>query len=60
MPGLGSTLSDEEIAATLTYVRRSWGNNADPVAPAQVAEARGEAGSRRQAWTEEELLRFRW
>lgn len=60
MPGLGGTLSDEEIAATLTYVRRSWGNSADPMTPAQVAEARGEAGNRRQAWTEEELLRFRW
>ncbi len=60
MPGLGSTLSDEQIAATLTYVRRSWGNSADPITPAQVAEARGEAGNRRQAWTEEELLRFRW
>ena len=59
MPPLGQTMSDEQIAAVLTYVRRSWGNEASAISPDQVAEARGEAGSRRQPWTEAELERIR-
>src|SRR5690606_23654613 len=55
MPALGGTLDDEEIAAVLTYVRRSWGNDASPVSPSQVEETRGEAGNRRRAWTEAEI-----
>lgn len=35
---------DEKIAAVLTYVRQSFGNNAPPVEPAQVAALRGEVG----------------
>ena len=59
MPPLGQSMTDEEIAAVLTYVRRSWGNEASAISPNDVAEARGEAGSRRQAWTEAELERVR-
>ena len=29
MPPLGATLTDEQIAGALTYVRRQWGNAAD-------------------------------
>ena len=35
---------DEQIAAVLTYVRQSFGNNAPAVEPAQVATLRGEVG----------------
>lgn len=35
-------LSDEEIAQILTYIRRSWGNLARSVEPAEVAARRGE------------------
>ena len=59
MPALGSVLDDEQVAAVLTYIRRSWGNQASPVSAAQVAEARGESGARRRAWTEEELAGMR-
>src|SRR5690606_12590513 len=59
MPPVGGTLTDEQIAAVLTYVRRSWGNEASAITPEQVAEARGESGARRQAWTEAELERIR-
>jgi mono/diheme cytochrome c family protein len=31
MPSLGYRLSDEQIAAVVTYVRNSWGNAASPV-----------------------------
>ena len=36
------TFDDEHIAAVLTYIRSSWGNNASPVKPEQVAAARKE------------------
>ena len=38
--GLGAGLNDEQIAAVLTYVRNSWGNQAAPVTVEQVAAAR--------------------
>ncbi len=40
MPQLGSVLSDEDIANILTYVRSSWGNSADAVDAATVADVR--------------------
>ena len=58
MPGVGGSMSDDELAAVLTFVRRSWGNGASPVAPAQVAEIRGATLGRRQPWTEAELERI--
>jgi nitrite reductase (NO-forming) len=35
-----SFLTDEEIAAALTFVRASWGNGLDAIAPADVARVR--------------------
>lgn len=42
MPGLGESLTDEQIAQVLTYVRGSkdWGNKATPVTAAQVQAVR--------------------
>jgi mono/diheme cytochrome c family protein len=37
MPAWQSTLSTNDIAAVVSYVRGSWGNHASPVTPAQVA-----------------------
>jgi mono/diheme cytochrome c family protein len=48
-------LSDEEIAQVLTYVRKSWGNDAPVVNPAQVAAVRKETASRTTPWTAAEL-----
>jgi mono/diheme cytochrome c family protein len=36
--------SDEQVAAVLTYVRNSFGNQAPPVSPEQVSALRGEVG----------------
>ncbi len=36
--------NDEQIAAVLTYIRSSWGNDAPPVAPADVRAFRDEVG----------------
>lgn len=41
MPPYSLTLSDEQIAEILTYVRRSWGNAARPVRGEEVSANRG-------------------
>ena len=56
MPPL-SALTDEEVAAVLTYVRRAWGQTASPVEPSLVREARGASTGRTRPWTDEELAR---
>lgn len=41
MPPFGSTLSDSEVAAVVTYIRTSWGNQGWPVSPDYVTRLRG-------------------
>lgn len=52
------TLSDEDIAAVLTYTRNAWGNRASPVSAEKVQEVRAATADRSDNWTEEELLRI--
>lgn len=40
MPPFVLTLSNQEIADVLSYVRHSWGNQAGPVSPVQVDKVR--------------------
>lgn len=40
MPPVGADLSDEEVAAILSYVRTSWGNQGDIVMPDEVKGVR--------------------
>ena len=40
MPALAERMTDEEIAAALSYVRTSWGNHAGAVTVAQVKALR--------------------
>ncbi len=54
MPPLG-TLSDAEIAAILTFARRSFGHTASAVDVDLVREVRGSALGRERPWTEAEL-----
>ena len=56
MPPLGSSLSDEQIAGALTYVRRQWGNSASAVDPETVKQMRASTASRTRPWTNQELL----
>jgi mono/diheme cytochrome c family protein/glucose/arabinose dehydrogenase len=58
MPPQGAVLSDEQIAAVLTYIRREWGHAASPVAPADVSEVRGLTSTRTRPWTDEEIGRM--
>ncbi|MFL5619669.1 MAG: PVC-type heme-binding CxxCH protein [Gemmatimonadaceae bacterium] len=59
MPPVGGSMTDEQVAAVLTYVRRSWGNTALPITPAAVQEVRGATAGRKKAWTEAELAALR-
>jgi mono/diheme cytochrome c family protein len=53
--GTGVPMSDDEVAAVLTYVRNSWSNSAGPVTAAEVAAVRAETASRTTPWTAAEL-----
>ncbi|HMB93367.1 MAG TPA: cytochrome c [Rhodothermales bacterium] len=48
-------LSDDQIAAVLTYVRSNFGNDADAITPEEVAAVR-RANEREEPWTEAALL----
>ncbi len=56
MPPVGATMSDDDLAAVLTYVRGSWGNTAAPLAPAEVQALRKQYASRTTPWSDAELL----
>lgn len=58
MPALGA-LDDETIAAILTYVRKSWGNDASPISPDTVQSIRSLVSQRDEPWSEEELQPLR-
>lgn len=58
MPPQGAALSDQQIAAVLTYVRASFGNNASAVAPDQVKAIREAEKARTAMWTEAEILKI--
>lgn len=45
MPAFKSELSDDQLAAIVTYIRTSWGNKASPVKPADVAATRDKASA---------------
>jgi mono/diheme cytochrome c family protein/glucose/arabinose dehydrogenase len=54
MPGQ-PMLSDEQIAAVLSYVRREWGHQASLVEPGEVQAVRRSQAARQQPWTQAEL-----
>src|SRR4030095_3372862 len=56
MPPLGATLTDEQIAGALTYIRRQWGNAAGGVGSDTVKHVRTATPGRTRPWTNDELL----
>ena len=58
MPPLGGVLSDEQIAAVLTYVRREWGQTGSPIDPETVTQVRPLTAERTRPWTNDELTRL--
>jgi len=49
-------LSDDQIAAVLTYIRREWDNTGTPVVSSEVAKVREQTASRTRPWTHDELM----
>jgi mono/diheme cytochrome c family protein len=45
MPSWKADLTDDQIAAALTYVRSAWGNSAPPVTAAMVAVERAKSAA---------------
>ncbi|MBW8816584.1 MAG: cytochrome c [Caulobacterales bacterium] len=45
MPAFKSELSDDQLAAIVSYVRSAWGNKAAPVSAADVAATRSRASA---------------
>jgi mono/diheme cytochrome c family protein/glucose/arabinose dehydrogenase len=58
MPPLGASLTDEQTAAVLTYIRREWGHAASAVTAAEVKEVRDMTSTRKRPWTEEEIRKL--
>jgi mono/diheme cytochrome c family protein len=56
MPPLGASLTDDQIADVLTYVRREWGNTGAPVDAQTVKDTRAAVASRTRPWTNDELM----
>jgi mono/diheme cytochrome c family protein len=59
MPPLGAALSDDQVAAALTYIRREWGHTASPVEPSTIREVRALSNGRTRPWTAQELAQLR-
>ena len=55
MPAQEAALTDEKIAAVMTFVRANFGNTSGPVTAAVVAEARKKFADRKTPWTQAEL-----
>ena len=57
MTPFAGMLKDDEMAAVLTFVRNHFGNQADPIAPAQVKAIRDANAGRVMFFTTDELLK---
>jgi mono/diheme cytochrome c family protein len=58
MPPLGATLTDDQVASVLTYVRREWGQGATPVDAGTVKTVRALSLGRTRPWTDDELRKL--
>lgn len=56
MTAFRSLLKDDELAAVLTFVRNSWGNEASTITPDTVAKVRAATIERTTFWKPEDLL----
>ncbi len=55
MPGQEAALTDDKIAAVMSFVRANFENNSPPVAADLVAGVRKKFAGRTTSWTEAEL-----
>jgi mono/diheme cytochrome c family protein len=57
MPAMEQIFDDDMIASLLTYIRREWDHNADPVSVEHVKEIRAQTKGRSGQWTAPELMK---
>jgi mono/diheme cytochrome c family protein/glucose/arabinose dehydrogenase len=57
MTAFEGLLNDEEVAAVITYVRNSFGNNSSPVSPVKVKEVRATTKKKTGFYSPAELLK---
>ena len=57
MTPFGGMLKDDELAAVLTFVRNSFGNQAEPIKPTEVKKVRDANPNRMLFYNTEELLK---
>ena len=55
MPPIGAALSDGDVAAVLTFVRREWGHTASAVSPELITGVRAATRTRTRPWRHDEL-----
>lgn len=55
MPPMGQSMSDDQLAQVLTYIRGSFGNTASPIPPVLAKEFRQLYAFRKKPWTDKEL-----
>lgn len=58
MVAWGGTMSDDEIAAVISYVRGAWGNKAPPITPEQVKSVRGKVASHPGMFSPDEIMKI--
>jgi mono/diheme cytochrome c family protein len=57
MTPFAGMLKDDEMAAVLTFVRNAFGNQAEPITPAQVGKIRAANPGRMMFYNTAELLK---
>jgi mono/diheme cytochrome c family protein/glucose/arabinose dehydrogenase len=57
MPGFGVFLNDEELAAALSYVRQSFGNDLPAIDPAHVAKLREQLKEQADFFSVEDIMK---
>ena len=58
MTAFRDLLKDDELAAVLTFVRNTWGNQASTITPETVARVRAETSDRTVFWKPEDLIQL--
>jgi mono/diheme cytochrome c family protein len=58
MAAMGLAYNDDDLAAVLSYIRNSFGNQASVVTPEQVKKVRADLAGRTLPYTAEELLKL--
>jgi mono/diheme cytochrome c family protein len=58
MPPWSTALTDEKIAAVITYIRGSWGNKGGPISVADVTAARAKFAAQADTFTQAQLMKM--